>query len=153
MKLFIDSSALVKFFHKEEGSQRVTELILSEENEIWISEIAGIEFISAVARRFRNKEIDEDKFNNAVSGFEEQLSAFNVEPMGHAVIKEAESLIKQHGKSQGLRALDALHLGTFNLVAEKDWLFVAADETLCKVVRQMGYNFINPLETSEQQET
>lgn len=150
MKLFIDSSALVKFFHEEEGSQRVTELITSEENEIWISEIAGIEFISAVARRFRNKEIDEDKLNNAISGFEEQMIAFNVEPLGHAVIKEAESLIKQHGKSQGLRTLDALHLGTFNLIAEKDWLFVAADETLCKVVHQMGYNFINPLETRGQ---
>jgi PIN domain nuclease of toxin-antitoxin system len=94
LKLFIDSSALVKFFHKEEGSQRVTELIVSEENEVWISEIAGIEFVSAVFRRFRNKEIDEDKFNNAISGFDEQLSTFNVEPLGHAVIKEAESLIK-----------------------------------------------------------
>jgi predicted nucleic acid-binding protein len=150
LKLFIDSSALVKFFHKEEGSQRVTELIVSEENEVWISEIASIEFVSAVFRRFRNKEIDEDKLNNAISGFEEQMITFNVEPLGHAVIKEAESLIKQHGKSQGLRTLDALHLSTFNLIAEKDWLFVAADETLCKVVHQMGYNFINPLETRRQ---
>ncbi|MEW6609702.1 MAG: type II toxin-antitoxin system VapC family toxin [bacterium] len=150
MKLFIDSSALVKFFHKEEGSQRVTELIVSEDNEIWISEIAGVEFLSAVTRRFRNKEIDEENLNNAISGFEEQLSTFNVEPVGHAIIKETESLIKQHGKSQGLRTLDALHLGTFNLIAEKDWVFVAADETLCKAVHQMGYSFINPLEDQRQ---
>ncbi len=150
MKLFIDSSALVKFFHKEEGSQRVTDLIVSEDNEIWISEIAGIEFISALARRFRNKEINEENLTNAISGFEEQLSTFNVEPLGHAVIKEAESLVIQHGKSEGLRTLDALHPGTFNLIAEEDWVFVAADENLCKVVHQMGYRFINPVNIESQ---
>lgn len=150
MKLFFDSSTLVKFFHSEEGSQRVTELITSEENEIWISEIASIEFISSVFRRFRNNEIDENKLNNALSGFEEQMITFNVEPLGNAIIKEAESLMKQYGKSYGLRTLDALHLGTFNLIAEKDWFFVASDETLCKVVHQIGYSVINPLATPGQ---
>lgn len=36
MNLFFDTSTLVKFFHDEEGTQAVTELINSDENEIWL---------------------------------------------------------------------------------------------------------------------
>jgi PIN domain nuclease of toxin-antitoxin system len=39
MNLFFDTSALVKFFHEEKGSETVTNLILSKDNEMWISEL------------------------------------------------------------------------------------------------------------------
>lgn len=54
MKLFFDTSALVKHFHEEEGSNIVTELINSQENKIWIFEIAKIEFFCSLYRRYRN---------------------------------------------------------------------------------------------------
>lgn len=57
MILFFDTSALVKFFHEEKGSELVTRLILSKDNEVWISEIAKVEFLSAIFRRLRSKEI------------------------------------------------------------------------------------------------
>lgn len=145
MKLFFDTSALVKFFHEEKGSSKVTELIISKDNEIWISELAKVEFISAVFRRLRSNEIDDAQLNKALSGFDEQLSEFNIEPLGQAVIKEAEALIKKYGKVLGLRTLDALHLSTFSLISESDWVFVAADENLCKTVKLLGCNFLNPL--------
>lgn len=50
MILFFDTSALVKFFHNEEGTEVVTELINSQENEIWISELVRLEFVSALHR-------------------------------------------------------------------------------------------------------
>ena len=48
MNLFFDTSALVKFFHEEEGTDIVTELILDRNNEVWISELGRLEFVSAV---------------------------------------------------------------------------------------------------------
>jgi len=48
MNLFFDTSALVKFFHEEEGTDIITDLILEQNNEIWISELGRLEFISAV---------------------------------------------------------------------------------------------------------
>ncbi len=36
MNLFFDTSALVKFFHEEEGTDIITDLILEQNNEIWI---------------------------------------------------------------------------------------------------------------------
>ncbi|MCX5815108.1 MAG: type II toxin-antitoxin system VapC family toxin [Proteobacteria bacterium] len=145
MKLFFDTSALVKFFHEEDGSREVTNLIISPENEICVSELVRLEFLSALFRRFRNKEIDEDKLNRATTGFEEEFIAFRVEPLRHVVLEEAESLLKKFGSQHGLRTLDALHLATFTLIAKKDWTFAASDENLCNVVRLLGYKTINPL--------
>jgi len=145
MNLFFDTSALVKFFHEEEGTDIVTDLILEQNNEVWISELGRLEFISAVFRRFRNKELDEGQLNTAVGSFENQLAGFNVEPLGHAVLEQAELFIKKHGRTYGLKALDALHLGTFSLISEKDWSFVVADNNLCKVAEVIGFTTINPL--------
>jgi len=145
MNLFFDTSALVKFFHEEEGTEAVTDLILNTNNQVWISELARLEFLSTVFRRFRNKELDEERLNTAVNSFENQVDRFNIEPLGHAVLEEAALLLKNHGKAHGLKALDALHLGTFSLISEEDWAFVATDESLCGVAKLIGYNTINPL--------
>lgn len=145
MNIFFDTSALVKFFHEEIGSESVTNLLINQNNKIWMSELVRLEFKSALFRRFRNKEIDENQINYAISGFIEAISLFNIEPVGHAVISEAESLLDRFGKIYGLRTLDAIHLGTFNLVAEKDWTFVASDEILCRVIKILGYEIINPI--------
>jgi uncharacterized protein with PIN domain len=145
MILFFDTSALVKFFHEEKGSETVTNLVLSKDNEIWISELARIEFLSAIFRRFRNREVDDEQLKEALMGFEEQLATFNVEPLGQAILREAEYLLKLYGKTRRVRALDALQLGTFNLISEKGWFFVAADDFLCEIVKEIGFETINPL--------
>jgi uncharacterized protein with PIN domain len=52
MNFFFDTSALVKFFHVEAGTELVTQIMEHSSSEIWISELARIEFISALYRRF-----------------------------------------------------------------------------------------------------
>ena len=81
----------------------------------------------------------------AITGFEEQIHSFNVEPLGHAILREAEDLLERFGKTKRLRTLDAIQIGTFNLIAEKDWRFVASDDILCDVVKSLGFETINPL--------
>jgi len=146
MNLFFDTSALVKFFHDENGTQHVTSLITDSQNTIWISEIANLEFRCALYRRFRNDEISEIELNQAIYYFSEQLECFYTEPMGHGVIDEAESLLETHGQKFGLRTLDALHLGAYQLIAEQDWLFVTADNKLAEIAENTGANVINPLQ-------
>lgn len=146
MILFFDTSALVKFFHEEKGSQVVTDFIISKDNEIWISELAKVEFLSALFRRQRNKEINDEQLEQAIAGFEEQLSSFNVEPLAQAILKEAGFLLKKYGKTKRLRTLDALQLGTFSLISEKGWFFVSTDDVLCEMAKDIGFETINPLE-------
>jgi len=147
MTLFFDTSALIKFFHKEAGTDAVTGLILNEENKIWISEVAEVEFLSAIYRRFRNQEIDREKLEIAISAFEEQMESFDIEPLGNVTIKEAKILLNRYGKNFGLRTLDAFQLAAFTLISEDDWYFVTSDSRLYSIVVQMGFNSINPLNT------
>jgi len=146
MILFFDTSALVKVFHEEKGSEVVTPLIKAKDNEVWISELARIEFLSAIFRRLRNREMNDEQLNEAVVGFEEQLYFFNVEPLGQAILREAELLMKKYGKRKRLRSLDALQMGTFSLISEQGWYFVAADDILCEIAKDMGFATINPLQ-------
>ena len=146
MILFFDTSALVKVFHEEKGSEVVTPLIKAKDNEVWISELARIEFLSAIFRRVRNREISDEQLNEAVIGFEEQLYFFNVEPLGQAILREAELLLKKYGKRGRLRSLGALQMGTFSLISERGWYFVAADDILCEIAKDMGFAVINPLQ-------
>ncbi len=51
MNLYFDTSALVKFFHEEDGTDKVTKMILKDGNSVWILDLAKIEFFSAICRR------------------------------------------------------------------------------------------------------
>lgn len=145
MNVFFDTSALVKYFREEEGTRQVTALIQNPQNTLWIMELARIEFISALFRHYRSGALSEDQLENALKGFDEEYVKFQVEPLGRVLASEAERLVRKHGQTEGLRTLDALHLAAFTLIAEQDWLFVAADDTLCHVARNENHRVYHPL--------
>ncbi len=144
MNLFFDTSALVKYFHLEEGSEKVVLLIQDSNNKVWISGLARIEFISALLKKYRTRVIDSDQLDLAIAGFEVEYTSFNVEPLSSSVGREAEKLLQKYGKSNGLRTLDALHLGGFSLIVDQNWVFVSADEILCHIAQLEGFKVINP---------
>lgn len=145
MNVFFDTSALVKFFNVERGTDRITELIVNRRNQIFLSELARLEILSAFYRKFRNHQIDIIQLNEAISGFNDQLVWFNLESLNQFILDEAGTMLQKFGKDFGLRTLDAIHLATFSLIAEKTWLFVCCDETLCMVVKELDYKFLNPI--------
>lgn len=113
----------------------MTALIQDESNIIWLSELARVEFCSALFRRFRARELDEQQLATALTAFDETLADFQVQALDSLVAEEAECLLRKYGKTDGLRALDALHLASFSLLAEGDCQFIAADNVLCHVAR------------------
>lgn len=146
MILFFDTSALVKFFHREEGTDVVVSIISNLKNEVWVSELARLEFICALHRRLRMNEINEDDLNKVLDGFYKEYSRLNTKKIGRAVLNEAEALVKRLGRTLGLRALDAIHLATFNLFDElEEMLFVAADDILLSAAQTIGAKAINPI--------
>ncbi len=146
LNLFFDTSALVKIFHKEVGSDTVMELIQLPDVNLWISELARLEFMSALHRRLRMNELTENQLEDAFNIFEEERKCFRTEPLGSGVLTEAETLIKEHARTIGLRTLDALHLATFQLISKGDWKFVVADSVLTKAATKLKIQVFNPLE-------
>jgi len=150
MILFLDTSALVKFFHREEGTHVVVSIMSDLTNEIWVSELARLEFVCALHRRLRMNELTEDDLNKVLNGFYKEYSRLNTKKIGRAVLNEAESLVKRLGRTSGLRALDAIHLATFSLFNQiEEMLFVAADDFLLKAAKAIGARAINPLSGPE----
>lgn len=146
LNLFFDTSALVKIFHKEAGSDTVLELINLDNVSLWMSELARLEFMSALYRRLRMDELTENQLEDVFNVFEDEWKSFRTEPLGFGVLIEAEKLLKDHARTVGLRTLDALHLATFQLISEKDWKFIVADKVLSKTAAKLEIQIFNPLE-------
>ncbi|RLC11637.1 MAG: hypothetical protein DRI57_18650 [Deltaproteobacteria bacterium] len=65
-RFFFDTSALIKLYHEENGTDQLSDLISSENPIIVISDLTMVEMISALAKKVRTGEIDERIFNEAV---------------------------------------------------------------------------------------
>ena len=146
MNCFFDTSALAKLFQKEEGIDFIEELINAPENDIWILDLTRIELLSSVYRRYRQKDISEKELAIILNAFDEQLLEFNQEFLGPAVLFEAEQLMNNYGKIQGLRSLDALQLGACKMLNTTGWRFVCSDKRLCDIARLCKIIVLNPLE-------
>lgn len=140
MNLFFDTSALVKVFSNERGSKEAKERINDSENQVWISELAKIEIISALYRKYRNNEINEHQLDQSIKAIEYQFEEFFIVPLASDNLEEALKLLKNFGKIQGLRTLDALHIASFVLVAEQMWTFISSDEKQITVVKELGFS-------------
>ena len=67
--LYLDSSALVKIYISERGSERMVELASGDANSLATCAITQVEFHSAVDRRRRMDDLDEDEAERAVERF------------------------------------------------------------------------------------
>jgi uncharacterized protein with PIN domain len=145
MIVFFDTSALVKFFSEEAGSDQISALINDSRNELWIFELTLLEYRSALHRKLRNREITREAFEIAESGFTNEMARFQIEPFSRATIRQAEQLMATYGKSKHLRTLDSLQAAAFTLIAEPDWIFITADDVLADTIQAMGHRSLNPL--------
>ncbi len=137
---FFDTSALVKLYHEEAGTEELTALVERENPLIVISDIAVIEMASALAKKVRTTEIDVASFKEAVTAFESDLSNFEVVAMGVDVMALASELLKTTGLKDALKTLDSLQLASALAFTETSNLdmFIAADGVLLKLGENLG---------------
>lgn len=140
MTLFFDTSAIVKIFSIEKGSEVAKNLILDTSNEVYVLDISLVELLSAVFRKYRNKEFPLENLSEIQKAIEYQFEFFNVVPLSNTMVNESKELIKKFGKEFGLRTLDALHIAGLNHIASDDWIFVTSDKNQLKVVNELKQN-------------
>jgi hypothetical protein len=56
-------------------------MVLDKMNQLLVLDLVRAEFASAMYRRRRNNDIDDNQLETALSGFEEQLGFVNVHPL------------------------------------------------------------------------
>ncbi|RKX99603.1 hypothetical protein DRP77_12985 [Candidatus Poribacteria bacterium] len=143
MRYFLDTSALVKIYHREEGSDQVIEIY--EREEVVISELSTVEFLSAVYRKFREGEISERALRAVCDKFDEDLQVrYTLFPFTSFVVEEARYLMRRYGGSRSLRTLDSLQLAFFLVYCDRsEDMFVCADRRLLDVARAEGVRVID----------
>lgn len=107
MILYLDTSALVKLYAEEEGSEvvrqgiRVSDLIAT-------SLMSYTETRSALARKNRCREISRAALTSCKREFDRDWLRLHRLPVDEPLVRKAGEFAEQHA----LRALDALHLAT-----------------------------------------
>lgn len=143
MQYFFDTSAIVKIYHQEEGSDIVLPFYQAKDA-IIISELGKVEFLSTIHKKFRNNEINLETIEALTEKFLADASTqFIVIPIVSSIIDTALNLIEKYGKSNHLFSLDAMQVAAFSLVSESDTAFVCADKRLTSLVNSLGYNVLD----------
>jgi len=144
---FLDSGALVKYYHTEAGSAEVNRLIHELNAHHYISRLITVEVASAFAVKTRAGELDERDFAPLLRRFLRDAAQrqFQVLQMTNAHYEAAVEIIEKSFQRR-LRTLDALHLAVALDLRTRGILdhFVCADEGLCSVAIEEGLSTFNP---------
>jgi predicted nucleic acid-binding protein len=74
-RYFLDSSALVKRYHQESGTNLVEDLFRDSENRLFISRLAIVEIHSCFARLVREQVLAETEFPQLIARLEADVAA------------------------------------------------------------------------------
>ena len=141
---FLDTSALVKLYHQESGTD-VLDSLLHDDDILVISAVARVEFLSALYRKLRKGEIDSKILEYEVELFRHDLEKFIVIPLDNEIVDEAERMMVRYGV-EGLRTLDAVQLASVAIYKDRDTIkFVAADKKFEMIAAKAGFDVFNPV--------
>ncbi len=120
MKFYFDSSALLKRYIAEKGSDLIDGLFL-EADSVVVSSICLLEIISALSRLRREKKLNAHQYNQCKRAALEDFAAFEVCQLSSEVLRTTIHIL-EHSE---LRAADALHVAS--AINAKVSRFVSSD--------------------------
>ena len=140
MKVFLDTSSLIKLYHKENGTKELQSLFLeSKIIQIFLSEITKVEFASTIWKKIRTKEVSLDNGILILNLFEEDLINYHFIMIDGLLIEQARKLMLSYG-IEGLRTLDSIQLSTCVILKNEVDLFLTSDKLLNKLIEREGLN-------------
>lgn len=108
MKIYLDTSSLFKLYKSEKDSEDVEKALYDNKlTAIFLSQITKLEFISAVFKRLRMKDLSIAEAKKILGLFENDTNKYRFVAMDKAVLDFSGELISKHG-IYGLRTLDYL---------------------------------------------
>jgi len=131
MRAFFDTSALVKNYVRESGSEAVHAQI-EQADEVLLSVLAVPEALSTFNRLRRERKLDGDRYAQLKRTLAADVADASVVALSPAVLAKAVECLEQ----APLRASDAIHVASaVEAMADR---FVSADRRQCAAARAMG---------------
>jgi predicted nucleic acid-binding protein len=146
---FLDTSALVKYYHPEEGTREVTQVVQEHNARHYISRLGIVEAQHAFTIKLRTGDITETDFE----GLRQRLlrdigqGQFQHVRVTEPHYREAERLMIAYRRRR-FRTLDALQLAVALDLRRRDMIeyFVCADTRLCETAQEEGLLILNPVQ-------
>jgi predicted nucleic acid-binding protein len=144
---YYDSSAFVKLYVEEAGSDRALEAFEgASTGEVIISRLVPLEVTSALVRRSRNGDFDDQALNTALRLLDDDVGRrCRIVEVGGGAVLRATGLVRQYA----LRAADAVQLACA-LLARGEFgssavlVFVSSDRELNAAARAEGLAVLDP---------
>jgi predicted nucleic acid-binding protein len=138
MKIFLDTSSLIKLYHTEVGTDYLDKLFENHSiSEIFLSDIAKVEFTSAIWKKVRTKDLTEKEANDILLSFTDDYENYTFIEIDSELVQHARDLVAKYGL-KGLRTLDSFQLSSI-LKIKSDLAFaVTADDLLKTIIKLEG---------------
>jgi predicted nucleic acid-binding protein len=136
LRLYLDTSALVKLYVEEDGSSIVRSAV-EEAETVATSIIAYVEARAAFARRQRERTIPLSDYRRLIRDFEVDWRHYLVIEATEPLVRRAAELAEAHR----LRAYDAMHLASASVLKENledSVSFASWDSQLQAAARREG---------------
>lgn len=141
-RYFLDSSALVKRYHRESGSDDVERLFESSGDRFFVSRLALVEVRSSFARLVREGVFANSDFVKLIARLDEDVASdiLTVAAVSSRRLEGAATILATHGLTNPVRTLDAIHLATAQALHGRSRIaaFVAADKKLLAAATVCG---------------
>lgn len=140
--IYFDSSALVKRYVEETGSDRVNS-VLANAGIVATSKLIYPEILSAFARRHKGGEIPTKWYTRVIERFETEWEYFLIIEFQDELLPFIRKTIKEHQ----LKAADSVHLSSalwLRNAVKEDVIFVASDVNLLNAAQSERLQIIDP---------
>jgi predicted nucleic acid-binding protein len=130
MRLFLDTSSLIKLYHEEQDSESLKNVIVNNPiSSIFLSELTRVEFLSALWKKRRQGELTTEIVWQIALLFEGDALQFTFMPLDNDIVGSACDLVSKYGL-EGLRSLDSIQLATALSLKNNADLFITSDNLL-----------------------
>jgi predicted nucleic acid-binding protein len=142
MILYVDTSALVKLYVEEKGSELVRHLV-DEAVLVATSRIAYAEARAALARTWREGALSEEDYRQSTIYLRADWQAYFTLDLAESVVQVAGDLAERHR----IRGFDAIHLAsglTLSRRVRDPITFVCWDIRLWNAAQEEGFDMVPP---------
>ena len=146
---YLDTSALLKRYRTEQGTDVVTELLENStpDDRLYISVLAVLEFTSGILRLVKGGQLSEGIAEGILASFRQDVRyLFRTWPLNEEITNSAVTVVEEHR----LRSADAIHLATALAISsvqpEVIFVLVSSDHELLDATAAAGLTVLDPAE-------
>jgi len=140
MIYFFDTSALIKRYIQEKGSN-IVDALMDSADDIFVSAITRIESISAARRLLEEKNMNQSDFEMLKNNLASDFPFFTIVDFSDHIEEKAIALIEKYQ----IKTLDSIQLACCLSVKKDIDHLVTCDNKLEKTALEEGIDIVNPL--------